>query len=168
MYVNNYWLLKAYGERNVAIPNTYTEVSIGLKDKSGNALTIQCIPDTARPYYSAPWNTNLTSRLTIGTGDTAVTADDYCLANEITASMSNIEYTTTCGADNDELKAVYTMTVTNNTGADVTIKEVGIEAGVGNSSYAEQFILIAREVLSSPITIPSGGSKVFTVSAAIK
>jgi hypothetical protein len=51
-----------------------------------------------------------------------------------------------------------TRVFTNNSGADVTVKEMGLLARILTSNVGAKSLLLARDVLSTPITIPDGYS----------
>ena len=168
MFTNNYWLMKAYAEGHAA-PSNYATLEIGLKDKNGEDANIYVIGGNATyPAYSAPWNTALCSRLIVGTGNNPASVSDVDLQTDVTSSLSSVEQTATTGADNNSLKTVYTISATNDTGAEITIKEVGIETTVYNSSNQTFKILTARQLLQNPITVAAGAGFVLTVSADTK
>ena len=168
MYNNNYWKIRGYVEKTVP-PTAYTNVDIGIQNKSGEDVQIQVITGNGtHPEFSSIWNMALCSRLVLGTGDTAATAEDYALEDDITASLSNVTQSYTCGADDDSLKVVYSISFTNSTGSDIVIREVGIETDVADTSRNKFQILTARQVLNTPITVPAGGGKVITINAQTK
>lgn len=88
----------------------------------------------------------------IGTGDTAESANDYCLDNFIALTYIG------GSANNQNGLTNVTMTYQNNTSSSVTIKEVGLYLDMSGWSF-----LMARKVLANPITIPVGQSRAFTV-----
>ena len=101
--------------------------------------------------------------LFVGTGDTPVTADDYCLDSAIELSVTAASCT-----HNAEEKTIITRTFVNETGEDVTIREVGVYiffAGAsadGVTTYNYPVIMIGRIVLDTPVTMAVGEGYTFT------
>lgn len=169
MYNNNYWKMRAYGENTVPPSNNYALISIGVRDKSGSEFSNQVVSGNINyPYFSVVWNFAKATRLIVGTGDTAAAADDVDLEASAMSSLSNVSFSYICGADDGQLTTVFSLSATNATSNDIVIKEVGLETGISDSNYNEVKVLTAREVLKNPITIPSGGSKVITITAVNK
>ena len=169
MFNNNYWKMRAYCANTVP-PTSYAQISIGVKDKSGNAVTNGYVisGNTVAPYFSSMWNYAIATRLIVGTGDTEATANDVDLESSAMSSLSNVSFSYICGADDDQLTTVFSLSASNETSSDIVITEVGLETGISDSNYDEVKILTAREVLKNPITIPAGGSKVITITAVNK
>lgn len=99
-----------------------------------------------------------------GTGTTAPTENDYKLSGDAIAGLSNSNITMNEEATYDDSGAAITVvyTISNTTGAEITIGEVGLLDTLKtkeSSVYAEKYhtILWERTVLGSPVTIPAGG-----------
>ena len=103
-----------------------------------------------------------------GSGNAEPKADDYCLSGEAIDGLgsSNITSVETSEVDDDHLTVTRTYTITNTTGNDITIGEVGLvyylqaytSATSTGSSYKKYWsYLVERSKLDSPITIPAGG-----------
>ena len=97
-----------------------------------------------------------------GTGTSAPAKTDF--------TITNINYTDTVLAPMKETlddysgTMVITATIGNTSGADRVINEIGVTSMVYDSgSWNSKRILIARAVLSAPVTLANGESKVFTV-----
>ena len=101
--------------------------------------------------------------ITLGSGTTQPTFDDYCLESEI-ANKSSIQYTTTNTTFvNNSSKLIFSAVI-NNTGTEaITFTEVMLgyyfNATDGGSSTT---IALTRDVIS-PTVIPAGTSKNITV-----
>lgn len=101
--------------------------------------------------------------ITLGSGTTQPTFDDYCLESEI-ANKSSIKYTTTNATFvNNSSKLIFSAVI-NNTGTEaITFTEVMLgyhfDATGGGSSTT---IALTRDVIS-PTVIPAGTSKNITV-----
>ena len=164
MYVDNYWIMKAYAEKTTP-PGNYQTVDIGLKNKSGSPVSIYVVGgNTSHPFYSSPWNTAAESRLCVGTGNTAAASTDYALVDDVTSDFTSVAYTVNSSSD-DGIETVFTVSGTNNTGADIVIKEIGIETRVSDTSNNPFYILTAREVLKNPYTVEAGKGFILTVKA---
>lgn len=100
--------------------------------------------------------------LFVGTGDTAPAVTDYKLATPATLDVTSASCT-----HNTNGKTYVQRTFQNNTGADVTIKELGcyIFKSVANqlsSTPSTNAVMIGRTVLETPVTIANGDSQTFT------
>ena len=93
----------------------------------------------------------------VGTGDTAVTADDYKLYTPVTLSVVSAQCT-----QNSDGTVITLRTFTNNTVEDVVIKEIGLYLFRYTYGGSTPIVMIGRKVLSTPVTIPVGASYTFT------
>lgn len=90
----------------------------------------------------------------IGTGTTTPTASDYTLATPI--SVSDVSCVSASNVYSEPSGERYiTATFNNNTASDITINEVGLILDLYISGYFSYKILLDRQVLSSPVTIPA-------------
>jgi len=91
--------------------------------------------------------------IVIGSGSTAVNkCSDYALENKLNLDCSAVTVnSTTC--DNEKIELSAYRSFTNNTGSDVTIREVGLYCAGTSTSYIH---CIDRTVLSEPITLQNG------------
>jgi len=111
----------------------------------------------------------------IGTGTTAPSITDTRLSQLITngAGVGQMQYgavSVTGAVTNTTNNTGYitvTRTFTNNSGASITVSEVGLVAWSGNTSFilggttysqTNQFYLIIHDLLPTPITVPNGSS----------
>ena len=101
--------------------------------------------------------------LFVGTGDTAAAATDIKLATPVTLDVTSASCT-----HNANGKTYVQRTFTNNTGADVTVKEIGCYVFKSVASCGESYcpttplVMIGRTVLETPVTIANGDSQTFT------
>lgn len=100
--------------------------------------------------------------LYFGSGSTAPTEDDYALENMITSGLSIANGSVMV---NDE-DGVHTVSVshmlTNTSSEEIVVREVGAFGEVGrysNSKYYYHLVLFERTVLTDPMVIPAGKSK---------
>ena len=111
----------------------------------------------ASDTFKVACNSNATNNgILVGSGDTAVSLSDYCLDTQL-----SITYGATMISDVHTVSGLRCITVfrtvTNNTEDPVTIKEIGLFCYSGNSSHPH---LLARDVLSSPLTLDPDEGKV--------
>ena len=100
--------------------------------------------------------------LFVGDGTTEPAETDYKLANAVKLDVTGASCT-----HNANGKTYVTRSFTNNTGADVTVKELGCyifccNAGSHPSYNATPIVMIGRTVLDTPVTIANGDSQTFT------
>lgn len=107
------------------------------------------------------------SSMVFGTGDTAVTYDDYKLESEYT-SYSRASFVVTepvYDASTRKFTRTVSCVLTNTGASEVTLKEMGIymsTAGYSSSTTGARWCLVYREVLDTPITIAAGDSVKYT------
>lgn len=153
---NWYNVLKAYrAQQNIidAITTIY-----GGKEKASYYSDRDVIPTlTLRPtggLYTSSSGASY-SWICVGSGTTPATVDDYKLENLITSGLSGL---LSMSVDEDK-DATYILTLTNTSGSDITIGEVGMLCPYfqTNSNSFRELALMERTVLDSPFTIPAGG-----------
>lgn len=92
--------------------------------------------------------------IAIGTGTTAPTVNDYTLATPI--SVSDVSCVSASNVYSEPSGERYiTATFNNNTASDIVVNEVGLILDLWISRYFSYKILLDRQVLSSPVTIPA-------------
>jgi len=102
--------------------------------------------------------------LVIGTGTTAVTPTDYNLATKIAQGSGAGQMVH--GSQTYEAVEVVAMAsrfritrvFTNNSGASITVREIGAIFAEWDTGNVERFFLYLRDVLVSPSTVPDGAS----------
>lgn len=102
------------------------------------------------------------SGLTVGTGATAATDDDYKLQSQITSGVSGsvVMANSLDGAGNPQLAC--TLTLTNTGSSAITISEIGYSQNLnatttqGGTSSSARTCLLDRTVLDTPVTIAAG------------
>jgi hypothetical protein len=98
--------------------------------------------------------------IVVGSSDTPVTRDDYKLASQI--AHGNGTGQLMYGAMSFDAPITYSTgylframrVFTNSSGADITVKEIGVYANYTGAYY----FCIIRDVLTTPVTIPNGYS----------
>lgn len=101
--------------------------------------------------------------LFVGTGTTEPTAEDFKLATPLTLDVASAS----C-IHNANGKTYVARTFTNNTGSDVTVKELGcyvfksVASCTSSNCPSTPVVMIGRTVLDTPVTIANGDSQTFT------
>lgn len=121
-----------YVARRTYDTNTSTSTSVNT-----NPYTVKSILGTESNNIKAStsqgrclWNSSNLSVL-LGTGTTPEDADDYCLDNDITSTLTGVTFGIQTSVSRESrycYESIITITFTNNTGADVVITEVGLAA----------------------------------------
>ena len=107
--------------------------------------------------------------IVVGTGTTPVTPDDYKLEQQIPhGSSDNQLYHYPCNVLDLEVEGNRVIQkiqrqFENRGTVDIDINEIGLQALVIDSGGTTYKVLIVRDVLSEPISIPSGGTAVLEV-----
>lgn len=118
------------------------------------------IPGINSPTFTVATSASAAG-ICIGTGNTAATENDYQLETPITSGF-NTSVTQVVALDvsgNPYLQ--FDITITNTSGAAMTISEIGYRQNVRGSTTqgsagSNRVCLFDRTVLSSPVTIPAG------------
>lgn len=120
----------------------------------------------AVPSASVSVDTTINYRgIYIGSGDTPATENDYTLQNFISSGINSTgTITHNVDANNNPYKA-FTITLTNTTNSNITIKEVGYAiscyaSNTFNGSTSMIYMLIDRTVLETPLTVPANGTAI--------
>ena len=100
----------------------------------------------------------------VGSGTTTPTAADTDLSDRIT-TLSDVVATVNKTFDADGLKRIVTITGTNNTGAAVSISEVGLTMGIFDANgNLTNTCLVTHDLLDAALTVPDGQGFSITVS----
>lgn len=101
-----------------------------------------------------------------GTGATPATASDYTLENPITSGLNVLSGSPALHSSNGSHTYTATHTLTNTTDSEINIYELGLFLPVDTTSTAGKYLwantLAERTVLTEPITIAPGESKLVT------
>ena len=96
------------------------------------------------------------NKLLLGTGTNAFSVDDYKLQTDVSSSFTKASLTVSGGAISETKGRVLTWTCSylNTSGADITVSEIGLTKYVMFGSNED--VLIFRDVLATPVTVPAG------------
>ena len=61
--------------------------------------------------------------------------------------------------ENGKYELVMTYLITNNSGSEVNIYEIGVVTPIAKDTYSHYPTLMERTVLTEPITIPAGATR---------
>lgn len=163
----------ALASKQVSLPATYggkyTIESVFLfyvKSVEANGyilLRMQNYNTNSDPYMPSV-SRNLNVLICVGNGTTPPTIDDTKLENAIL----DLDYLGGMCVLNKQTITV-TTTWQNNTGAPITIKELGIHCSA-NVSYAQDesthapFVILTRSVLEQPVVMQDGESRTFSIA----
>ena len=154
----------ANGVTNIPYTNTLNEQV----NKGGNSPIIRGVANSVSYYGSYDITGIPTSnqsnyafyyQIYLGQDDIPETGDEYTLANPIALPWYKVP-TITLMPNGTTVEIAYYFT--NDTGAPVTIKEIGLCARVGASTTVVYNCLLNRKVLASPVTMNVGDNYTFT------
>jgi hypothetical protein len=142
------WILTLY--------ETFGNLSVSIIDTGGTSRNVS----SGYPVVATAGAAVYAYGIVVGSNDTPVTRDDYKLGSQITHGTGTGQLT--YGAMSIDAPVTYSTgylmrvmrVFTNNSGGDVTVKEIGVYCNMG----AGYFFCLIRDVLSTPVTIPNGYS----------
>lgn len=119
---------------------------------------------------------NPTYGFAVGSDDSPESENDYTLGNQIIGlTGTSIAYTTVYDTENHKYISRTTITISNNTGTEVTIKEIGKFTGhfstdtQGSTGViaTKTCVMIDRTVLDNPVVIPDGEAGVIVYDVVL-
>lgn len=139
-----------------------TSVALTAKECQGRDTLICPTQQNSRIYTTLPGVNTLAYDaiyIVFGDGDTPVTVDDYSISGN---AISDISFSSIEGLSTDVGgNILYTFV---NRGNDVTIKEVCIFGSFSYSNNLSYKVALWREVLDTPLVVPSGSTFTYTIS----
>lgn len=164
----------AMASQNVSLPATYGgrytidgrylfyEYDIGANGYVSKRM--QNYNTNSDPYNTTTSSGRLNVLICVGNGTTPPTADDVKLENAILdldylGGACTLSYRTT----------TVTTTWQNNTGAPITINELGIHCspdvvGTYSGAIRHPFVILTRSVLEQPVVMQDGESRTFSIA----
>lgn len=187
MFVKAFWELLRNVSIHDAINNKNTQdqvmMATGIKNLSGGDVLYLTSTQTQNSISYGSYsgrgpeaqNANfcLLKGLTalVGSGSTTPTYDDYRLSTDVTSSFTTTS-TTVSFATNaaGKLEMTVTWVGTNSSASSITINEFGLKKTIyrsyTNSGYTEHIdsmeVLIAHELLDTPVVVPAGSGATIT------
>jgi hypothetical protein len=108
---------------------------------------------------------DVTQGIIVGTSDTPNSVTTYALGGKIAhgTGSGQLVYNAETVEDvtnpsGNDLQFRITRTFTNNSGATITVKEVGLLVKKIDASITSRSFLVARDVLPSPVDVPDGAT----------
>jgi hypothetical protein len=174
----NLLFMEMAGSTNYTPFNVYAAGGLAYKDQLGNlksssqssiygmytdGVDAYESADSSKSGYRGASNSNANGIL-VGSSDAAENFDDYILAAKIVSgtaagqlsyAMQEVHvrsYDSGAKVFQNELKRFFN----NNSGGNVSVSEIGLSGYIGQSSTG-YYVLMARDVLPSPVTVPNGG-----------
>jgi hypothetical protein len=145
--------------------NAFADIAYGydvsLKSTNGTVYYASGYAPSQR-YTSLTTNAQ-SAGISVGTGDTAATDEDYILENTITTGLS-MTSTTVKSMQNNLPSVTLNCVFSNTTASDIIIKEIGykynlwVANAVGGTAGGNRIFLLDRTVLSTPLTVPARGN----------
>jgi hypothetical protein len=144
--------------------------NVNVVDESGTARGYPYHSSYAAATYYMNLSTladagDVTHGVIVGTSDTPNTLTTYALGGKINhgTGSEQLLYGAETAEDvtnpsGNDLQFRITRTFTNNSGATVTVKEVGLLARKHDKDGNPRSFLIARDVLPSPVDVPDGAT----------
>ena len=113
--------------------------------------------------------------IVIGTGTTAVTISDYALATQIAHGVGAgqmYHYADFLGAPSvsgSECSFTITRVIGNQSGALITVKEIGVYTSAQDTSPAARYFCVIRDVLAASVDVLDGGAitVVYTIKVVV-
>lgn len=156
MLVNNYYLIQGYFATNGYVNDAVGVEIPGTKSYTGDSPMLY-----RGVAYSSIMNRNGEPRMNLsirlGTGDTPPALTDYMLDADVTSSL-NLSCAVNTGMENGAIKTVLTVSGTNATAVEMTLKEFAIIKGINPNTAPSTTIpyMIARELLKTPKVVGAG------------
>lgn len=169
MFVNNYlsFLINSQKISSVYSSNPGPlRTSYGCVGTDGNDAQITYggytnMPQTTEIFADINLRPYTYLSLAVGSGTSDPTFHDYNLANDLSASFSDLKSSVVIGADGNHIKIVGTISGVNSGNSDITITEIGLFKGYSTSvhngdhaiSTPDAKVLYARELLETPTVV---------------
>lgn len=112
---------------------------------------------------------NSSNGFAIGSGSKAESASDYNLEKQIVNITGSVSQAYVKDSENFQYIQRFTITVQNNTGEEITVREVGLFRGFQASNTkggtpstqtaARACIMVDRSLLANPVVIPNGEAR---------
>jgi hypothetical protein len=141
-----------------SVSTYYYSTPTVLLDTSNTARALQIVSGAGGNYGGAAPAGDTSAGILVGTSDTPVSLAQYNLLGLIThgTGSGQLSYGATM-VENLTIDSTYYFrilrTFTNNSGASITVREIGLFLKPHGNSY-----MFARDVPTSPITVPAGST----------
>ena len=169
MILSNYWKALHSLKDVMVYSGESAMIDYGMVGLDGNAYgAINMGYDNNGDYSMVYRNVRLRSQdisMRVGTGTGEISADDYSLFNDCTASISNLSVTNSYVPLSDGYKQILTIAGTNSTSEPIIITEAGITKTFCRQAYPYEKgpLLLAKMLLDNPITVAPKDNFMFSI-----
>ena len=149
--------------------NMYMSNAVKSMSGVGNSSSVAIVNRIGYNDSACYGNTNSgCSCVVIGAGDTPVDFDDYDLADSSIMASDKMKSLSRSATWNKNSGAISTEIWVNASNEPITVKEIGLTYKFNNGAYNKScHILLARKVLSTPVTIQPGETYAFSYGVKI-
>lgn len=162
MVLNNYSNWRAFIEKTASNgASGISPVNIGCYNLSGG-VAVFGFQNSGSSIDN--WSLKKGLSAIFGTSDTDVSPSDYVVGGLIQIPyITNLVVSVNVSGGNGKLETVVSASGTNNTGADITIRTVGITKELWSTGTHHNTVMIARCVLKDAIEVPANQNFIVTV-----
>lgn len=156
-FTNESYRVASFKFTNGTVPSTGSASGLSVCDTQANQNNIG-------GYCPLGYNRTFANlSVMLGSGTTEPDATDYTLASGISTSDLSVSVQKTFSADENGAHILLTISGQNNTGSDIDITEIGITMPIciASPTVGTRTLLLAREVLDTPITVAAGSAYSF-------
>jgi hypothetical protein len=158
------------GEFATRYSTTVGNANVSVVDETGTARTYPSQSTATYSTYIMNLSTlgdvgDVSQGIIVGTSDTPNSLSTYALGGKIAhgTGSGQLVYNAETVEDvtnpsGNDLQFRITRTFTNNSGATITVKEVGLLIKKVDSTNTSRSWLVARDVLPSPVDVPDGAT----------
>lgn len=167
MVLSNYW--KAFKLATIfnGYSSDYNYVDLGLVKINGSRSENILYGIDYRYQSFIQWNARIRTfdGIRIGTGTGQVQPSDYCLFNDVTDSIGNLEFNVLHSTLDNKFSSIINVSGINNSGSEITISELGITKKfiIDTTGAKGAPIMLAKLLLNRPVTVPANGAFAFTI-----
>jgi hypothetical protein len=158
------------GEFATRHATTTGNANVSVIDETGTARSYPFQTSSTYSTYYMNLSTlgdvgDVSQGIIVGTSDTPNTLTTYALGGKIAhgTGSGQLVYNAETVEDvtnpsGNDLQFRITRTFTNNSGATITVKEVGLLVKKYDAAFTSRSFLVARDVLPSPVDVPDGAT----------
>ena len=165
MVLSNYW--KAFKLATIFNGNSgYSRIDLGLVNIQGNRQTVVYgINSGKQSYVQSNAKIRDVDGIRIGIGSGQIQPSDYCLFNDVTDSISNLEFSVVHSTLDNKLSSIINISGLNNSESEIVISELGITKTfiINDSGSTTAPVMLAKLALNRPVTVPPSGAFAFTI-----
>ncbi len=166
MVLSNYW--KAFKLATIFNGNSgYSRIDLGLVNIQGNRESniVYGINSGKQSYVQSNAKIRNVNGIRIGTGSGQIQPSDYCLFNDVTSSISNLEFSVVHSTLDNKFSSIINISGLNNSESEIVISELGITKTfiINDSGGTSDPVMLAKLTLNRPVIVPPSGAFAFTI-----